>query len=176
MIAEGGLLEVYDGTSLTLNAANITNGYYCNFIVTPKSGESKTLPGNPSTYLVDGSDITVSATFSSSSSVKTFYFENSLVGWNDVRLYCYKDGKDAVGYDEWPGNELTKCTQKRNNHDVYCIVIDTSKVDYVIFNNKGNGSQSESIELSSFDRNNANGCSFVNNNNNIKVNEYFTMP
>lgn len=91
-------------------------------------------------------------------------------------MYCYKDGKDAVGYDKWPGNELTKCTQKRNNHDVYCIKIDTSKVDYVIFNNKGNGSQSESIKLSKFKENNANGCSFVNNNNNITVNEYFTMP
>lgn len=176
-IAEGRSLEVYDGTSLTLNAANIAGGNYCNFIVTPTpSGESKTLEGNPSTYLVDGSDITVSATFSSSSSVKTFYFENSLVGWNDVRLYCYKDGKDAVGYDKWPGNELTKCTQKRNNHDVYCIKIDTSKVDYVIFNNNGNGSQSESIKLSKFKENNANGCSFVNNNNNITVNEYFTVP
>lgn len=176
-IAEGRSLEVYDGTSLTLNAANIAGGNYCNFIVTPTpSGESKTLEGNPSTYLVDGSDITVSATFSSSSSVKTFYFENSLVGWNDVRLYCYKDGKDAVGYDKWPGNELIKCTQKRNNHDVYCIKIDTSKVDYVIFNNNGNGSQSESIKLSKFKENNANGCSFVNNNNNITVNEYFTVP
>lgn len=175
-IAEGGSCEVYDGTSLTLNATSIAGGNYCNFIVTKPSGESKTLEGNPSTYLVDGSDITVSATFSSSSSVKTFYFENSLVGWNDVRLYCYKDGKDAVGYDKWPGNELTKCTQKRNNHDVYCIKIDTSKVDYVIFNNKGNGSQSESIKLSKFKENNANGCSFVNNNNNITVNEYFTMP
>lgn len=175
-IAEGGSCEVYDGTSLTLNATSIAGGNYCNFIVTKPSGESKTLEGNPSTYLVDGSDITVSATFSSSSSFKTFYFENSLVGWNDVRLYCYKDGKDAVGYDKWPGNELTKCTQKRNNHDVYCIKIDTSKVDYVIFNNKGNGSQSESIKLSIFKENNANGCSFVNNNNNITVNEYFTMP
>ena len=175
-IAEGGSCEVYDGTSLTLNATSIAGGNYCNFIVTKPSGESKTLEGNPSTYLVDGSDITVSATFSSSSSVKTFYFENSLVGWNDVRLYCYKDGKDAVGYDKWPGNELTKCTQKRNNHDVYCIKIDTSKVDYVIFNNKVNGSQSESIKLSKFKENNANGCSFVNNNNNITVNEYFTMP
>lgn len=175
-IAEGGSCEVYDGTSLTLNATSIAGGNYCNFIVTKPSGESKTLEGNPSTYLVDGSDITVSATFSSSSSDKTFYFENSLVGWNDVRLYCYKDGKDAVGYVKWPGNELTKCTQKRNNHDVYCITIDTSKVDYVIFNNNGNGSQSESIKLSKFKENNANGCSFVNNNNNITVNEYFTMP
>ena len=69
-----------------------------------------------------------------------------------------------------------KCTQKRNNHDVYCIKIDTSKVDYVIFNNNGNGSQSESIKLSKFKENNANGCSFVNNNNNITVNEYFTVP
>lgn len=175
-IAEGRSLEVYDGTSLTLKAENITSGNYCNFIVTKPSGESKTLSGNSPTYIVDGSDITVSATFSSSSSVKTFYFENTL-DWKDVRLYCYKDGNPATIYGKaWPGNELTKCTQQRNKHDVYCIEIDTSKVEKVIFNNNNNGLQSESIELSWFDSKKANGCSFVNNNNNIKVNEYFTMP
>ena len=174
-IAEGGSCEVYDGTSLTLNAANITNGYYCNFIVTKPSGEPETLPGNPSTYLVDGSDITVSATFSSSSSFKTFYFENTF-NWNEVRLYCFKDNQLAVGYDKWPGNKLTKCTQQRNNHDVYYIKIDTSKVDKVVFNNNGQNSQSEDIDLSLFDSNNANGCSFKNENGNYKVDRYFTIP
>lgn len=174
-IAEGGSCEVYDGTSLTLNAANIAGGNYCNFIVTPKSGEPKTLEGNPSTYLVDGSDITVSATFSSSSSFKTFYFENTF-NWNEVRLYCFKDNQLAVGYDKWPGNKLTKCTQQRNNHDVYYIKIDTSKVDKVVFNNNGQNSQSEDIDLSLFDSNNANGCSFKNENGNYKVDRYFTIP
>lgn len=175
-IAEGRSLEVYDGTSLTLNAANFTGGNYCNFIVTPTpSGEPKTLEGNPSTYLVDGSDITVSATFSSSSSFKTFYFENTF-NWNEVRLYCFKDNQLAVGYDKWPGNKLTKCTQQRNNHDVYYIKIDTSKVDKVVFNNNGQNSQSEDIDLSLFDSNNANGCSFKNENGNYKVDRYFTIP
>lgn len=95
-IAEGGSCEVYDGTSLTLNATSIAGGNYCNFIVTKPSGESKTLEGNPSTYLVDGSDITVSATFSSSSSVKTFYFENTL-NWSKFYIY-YSD--NSVN---WPG-------------------------------------------------------------------------
>lgn len=173
-IAEGGSCEVYDGTSLTLNAANITNGYYCNFIVTPQSGESKTLAGNPSTYLVDGSDITVSATFSSSSSVKTFYFENSL-DWKDVRLYCYKNGKVAEGCKPWHGDVLTKCSDKRGSHDVYYIEIDTSKVDTVIFNNNKD-LQSQSIELSWFDNKNANGCSFKNDNGIYNVDSYFTIP
>lgn len=174
-IAENDSREVYDGTSLTLKAENITSGNYCNFIVTPQSGESKTLAGNPSTYLVDGSDITVSATFSSSSSVKTFYFENTF-NWNEVRLYCFKYGSgDVDGYDKWPGNELTKCPHKRNNHDVYCFQIDTSKVDRVVFNNKGQNLQSEDIDLSWFDSNNANGCSFKNDNG-IKVDRYFTIP
>ena len=178
-IAEGGTCKVYDGTSLTLNATNIAGGNYCNFIVTPTpSGESKTLEGNPSTYLVDGSDITVSATFSSSSSFKTFYFENTL-NWDEVRLYCYKSGSgDVDGYDKWPGNVLTKCTQQRYGHDVYCIKIDTSKVDTVIFNNnkKKNGLQSQDIKLNWFVENNANGCSFKNDNGNYKVDSYFTIP
>lgn len=178
-IAEGGLLEVYDGTTLTLNAANITSGNYCNFIVTPKSGESETLPGNSSTYLVDGSDITVSATFSSSSSVKTFYFENTL-NWDEVRLYCYKSGSgDVDGYDKWPGNVLTLYPQKISNHDVYCIEIDTSKVDKVVFNNNDKGSQSQDIELSWFDKNKANGCSFKSTKNGegkYNVDSYFTIP
>lgn len=178
-IAEGGLLEVYDGTTLTLNAANITSGNYCNFIVTPKSGEPKTLPGNSSTYIVDGSDITVSATFSSSSSVKTFYFENAL-NWDEVRLYCFKDGSGvADGCAVWPGNVLTLYPQKISNHDVYCIEIDTSKVDKVVFNNNDKGSQSQDIELSWFDKNKANGCSFKSTKNGegkYNVDSYFTIP
>lgn len=176
-IAEGRSLEVYDGTSLTLNATNITSGNYCNFIVTPKSGESKTLEGNPSTYLVDGSDITVSATFSSSSSVKKFYFENT-PDWDEVSLYCFKNGQVPEGYNRWPGNVLTtKYPQKINNHDVYCIEIDTSKVDYVVFNNKGKGPQSEDIKLNWFVENSANGCSFKKGNDNkYYVDSYFTIP
>ena len=174
-IAEGASLEVYDGTSLTLNAANIASGNYCNFIVTPSSGTASTLTTNPSNYTIDGSDITVSATISSSSTVKTFYFEDTL-GWNDVRLYCFKGNQVADGYDKWPGNELTKCTQKRNNHYVYCIEIDTSKVDKVIFNNNNNGKQSQDIELSWFDSNNANGCSFKEVNGKYYVDSYFTIP
>lgn len=178
-IAEGGLLEVYDGTTLTLNAANITSGNYCNFIVTPKSGEPKTLPGNSSTYIVDGSDITVSATFSSSSSVKTFYFENTL-NWDEVRLYCFKDGSGvADGCAVWPGNVLTLYPQKISNHDVYCIEIDTSKVDKVVFNNNDKGSQSQDIELSWFDKNKANGCSFKSTKNGegkYNVDSCFTIP
>lgn len=176
-IAEGRSLEVYDGTSLTLNATNITSGNYCNFIVTPKSGESKTLEGNPSTYLVDGSDITVSATFSSSSSVKKFYFENT-PDWDVVSLYCFKNGQVSEGYNIWPGNVLTtKYPQKINNHDVYCIEIDTSKVDYVVFNNNGKGQQSEDIKLNWFVENSANGCSFKKGNDNkYYVDSYFTIP
>lgn len=178
-IPEGGSLEVYDGTSLTFNAKNITGGNYCNFIVTKPSGESETLEGNSPTYIVDGSDITVSATFSSSSSFKTFYFEDTL-GWKDVRLYCYKDGNPATTYGRaWPGNELKKCTQLRNNHDVYCIEIDTSKVDKVVFNNNDKGSQSQDIELSWFDKNKANGCSFKSTKNGegkYDVDSYFTIP
>lgn len=177
-ITEGRSLEVYDGTSLTLNASNITSGNYCNFIVTPTpSGEPETLPGNSSTYLVDGSDITVSATFSSSSSVKKFYFENT-PDWDVVSLYCFKNGQDAVGYDKWPGNVLTtKYPQKINNHDVYCIEIDTSKVDYVVFNNNGKGPQSEDIKLNWFVENSANGCSFKKGNDNkYYVDSYFTIP
>lgn len=178
-IAEGRSLEVYDGTSLTLNANNITGGNYCNFIVTPKSGEPKTLEGNSPTYIVDGSDITVSATFSSSSSVKTFYFENT-PDWDVVSLYCFKNGQVPEGYNGWPGNVLTtKYPQKINNHDVYCIEIDTSKVDKVVFNNNGKGEQSQDIELSWFDSNNANGCSFKSDKNSdgkYYVDSYFTIP
>lgn len=176
-IAEGASLEVYDGTSLTLNATSIAGGNYCNFIVTPTpSGESKTLEGNPSTYLVDGSDITVSATFSSSSSVKTFYFENT-PDWDVVSLYCFKNGQVPEGYNGWPGNVLTtKYPQKINNHDVYCIEIDTSKVDYVVFNNNGKGPQSEDIKLNWFVENSANGCSFKKGNDNkYYVDSYFTI-
>ena len=176
-IAEGASLEVYDGTILTLNASNVVSGYYCNFIVTPSSGTASTLTTNPSNYTIDGSDITVSATFSSSSSFKTFYFEDT-PDWDVVSLYCFKkNGQVPEGYNGWPGNVLTtKYPQKRHNHDVYCIEIDTSKVDKVVFNNNGQNSQSQDIELSWFDSNNANGCSFKKGNDNkYYVDSYFTI-
>lgn len=176
-ISEGESAKVYDGTIITLTAKDFASDYTLkSFIVTPQSGEPKTLAGNPSTYLVDGSDITVSATFSSSSSVKTFYFENT-PDWDVVSLYCFKNGQVPEGYNGWPGNVLTtKYPQKINNHDVYCIEIDTSKVDYVVFNNNGKGPQSEDIKLNWFVENSANGCSFKKGNDNkYYVDSYFTI-
>ena len=71
----------------------------------------------------------------------------------------------------------TKYPQKINNHDVYCIEIDTSKVDYVVFNNNGKGPQSEDIKLNWFVENSANGCSFKKGNDNkYYVDSYFTIP
>lgn len=168
-IAEGGLLEVYDGTSLTLNAANITNGYYCNFIVTPKSGESKTLPGNSSTYLVDGSDITVSATFSSSSSVKTFYFENTL-NWSDFYIY-YSDNSVS-----WPGQELKTIAGSHDGHNIYSVDLDTSKIEFVVLNNRGNGdNQTVNIKLADFGDNNTCRISLELQDGKRKVGGYYTF-
>lgn len=168
MIAEGGLLEVYDGTSLTLNAANITNGYYCNFIVTPKSGESKTLPGNSSTYLVDGSDITVSATFSSSS-VKTFYFENTL-NWSDFYIY-YSDNSVS-----WPGQELKTIAGSHDGHNIYSVDLDTSKIEFVVLNNRGNGdNQTVNIKLADFGDNNTCRISSELQDGKRKVGGYYTF-
>lgn len=150
-IAEGRLLEVYDGTSLTLNAASFTGGNYCNFIVTKPSGESETLEGNPSTYLVDGSDITVSATFSSSSSVKTFYFENTL-NWSDFYIYY---GDNSVS---WPGQELKTIAGSHDGHNIYSVDLDTSKIkliDFVVLSNGSNGNnQTVDIKLADFGDNN----------------------
>lgn len=171
-IAEGRSLEVYDGTSLTLNAANIASGNYCNFIVTKPSGESKTLEGNPSTYLVDGSDITVSATFSSSSSVKTFYFENTL-NWSDFYIYY---GDNSVN---WPGKQLTTIVGSHNEHNIYSVDLDTSKIKFVVLSNGGSGeNQTVDIELNQFGSNNACWISNESNSNSDqrkKVGGYYTF-
>lgn len=171
-IAEGRSLEVYDGTSLTLNATNITSGNYCNFIVTKPSGESKTLEGNPSTYLVDGSDITVSATFFSSSSVKTFYFENTL-NWSKFYIY-YSD--NSVN---WPGKQLTTIVGSHNEHNIYSVDLDTSKIKFVVLSNGGSGeNQTVDIELNQFGSNNACWISNESNSNSDqrkKVGGYYTF-
>ena len=171
-IAEGASLEVYDGTTLTLNAANITSGNCCNFIVTKPSGESKTLEGNPSTYLVDGSDITVSATFSSSSSVKTFYFENTL-NWSKFYIY-YSD--NSVN---WPGKQLTTIVGSHNEHNIYSVDLDTSKIKFVVLSNGGSGeNQTVDIELNQFGSNNACWISNESNSNSDqrkKVGGYYTF-
>lgn len=168
-IAEGGSCEVYDGTSLTLNAANIASGYYCNFVVTPQSGESKTLAGNPSTYLVDGSDITVSATFSSSSSVKTFYFENTL-NWSDFYIY-YSDNSVS-----WPGQELKTIAGSHDGHNIYSVDLDTSKIEFVVLNNRGNGdNQTVNIKLADFGNNNTCRISSELQDGKRKVGGYYTF-
>lgn len=169
-IAENDSREVYDGTSLTFNADNITGGNYCNFIVTKPSGESETLEGNSPTYIVDGSDITVSATFSSSSSVKTFYFENTL-NWSNFYIY-YSD--KSVG---WPGQELKTIAGSHDGHNVYSVDLDTSKIKFVVLNNKANGeNQTVDIELNQFGSNNA--CWISNESNSDqkkKVGGYYTF-
>ena len=169
-IAEGRSLEVYDGTSLTLKADNITGGNYCNFIVTPKSGESETLEGNSPTYIVDGSDITVSATFSSSSSVKTFYFENTL-DWGNFSIY-YID--NSVG---WPGQELKTIAGSHDGHNIYSVDLDTSKIKFVVLNNRGNGkNQTVDIYLKDFGDNNTCRISTeLNQEGKRKVGGYYTF-
>ena len=169
-IPEGGSLEVYDGTSLTLKAEKITGGNYCNFIVTKPSGESETLEGNSPTYIVDGSDITVSATFSSSSSVKTFYFENTL-NWSNFYIY-YVD--ESVS---WPGQELKTIAGSHDGHNIYSVDLDTSKIKFVVLNNRANGeNQTVDIELNQFGSNNA--CWISNESNSDqkkKVGGYYTF-
>ena len=169
-IAENDSREVYDGTSLTLKAEKITGGNYCNFIVTKPSGESETLEGNSPTYIVDGSDITVSATFSSSSSVKTFYFENTL-NWSNFYIY-YVD--ESVS---WPGQELKTIAGSHDGHNIYSVDLDTSKIKFVVLNNRANGeNQTVDIELNQFGSNNA--CWISNESNSDqkkKVGGYYTF-
>lgn len=166
-IAENGSREVYDGTSLTFNAENITGGNYCNFIVTKPSGESKTLEGNSPTYLVDGSDITVSATISSSSSVKTFYFENTL-NWD--KFYIYYDNV------QWPGTELKSEAGINSGHKVYSFDLDTSKIKSVVLSNGNSGeNRTVNIKLADFGNNNTCWISSELQNGNRKVGGYFTF-
>lgn len=171
-IAEGGSCEVYDGTSLTLNAANIASGYYCNFVVTPQSGESETLPGNSSTYLVDGSDITVSATISSSSSVKTFYFENTL-DWS--KFYIYYGDKSV----NWPGQELKTIAGSHDGHNIYSVDLDTSKIkliDFVVLSNGSNeANQTVDIKLAYFGDDNTCWISSELDGGKRKVGGYYTF-
>ena len=173
MIAEGASLEVYDGTSLTLNAANIASGYlFKNFIVTPSSGTVSTLTTNPSNYTIDGSDITVSATFSSSSTVKTFYFENTL-NWSNFYIY-YGDGSV-----NWPGQALKTIVGSQSGHNIYSVDLDTSKIKFVVLSNGGSGeNQTVDIELNQFGSNNACWISNESNSNSDqrkKVGGYYTF-
>lgn len=172
-IAEGASRVVYDGTSLTLNAENIASGYlFKNFIVTPSSGTASTLTTNPSNYTIDGSDITVSATISSSSTVKTFYFENTL-NWSNFKIY-YSDNSVS-----WPGQALTTTVGSHNGHNIYSVDLDTSKNSFVVLNNGGSGeNQTVDIDLSQFGSNNACWISNESNSNNDqrkKVGGYFTF-
>lgn len=167
-ISEGESAKVYDGTIITLTAKDFASDYTLkSFIVTPQSGESKTLEGNPSTYLVDGSDITVSATFSSSSSVKTFYFENTL-NWD--KFYIYYDNV------QWPGTELKSEAGINSGHKVYSFDLDTSKIKSVVLSNGNSGeNRTVNIKLADFGNNNTCWISSEFQNGNRKVGGYFTF-
>lgn len=167
-ISEGESAKVYDGTIITLTAKDFASDYTLkSFIVTPQSGESKTLEGNPSTYLVDGSDITVSATFSSSSSVKTFYFENTL-NWD--KFYIYYDNV------QWPGTELKSEAGINSGHKVYSFDLDTSKIKSVVLSNGNSGeNRTVNIKLADFGNNNTCWISSELQNGNRKVGGYFTF-
>lgn len=169
-IAEGASRVVYDGTSLTLNAENIASGYlFKNFIVTLSSGTASTLTTNPSNYTIDGSDITVSATFSSSSSVKTFYFENTL-NWSDFYIY-YSDNSVS-----WPGQELKTIAGSHDGHNIYSVDLDTSKIEFVVLNNRGNGdNQTVNIKLADFGDNNTCRISSELQDGKRKVGGYYTF-
>ena len=169
-IAEGASLEVYDGTSLTLNASNVASGYlFKNFIVTPSSGTASTLTTNPSNYTIDGSDITVSATFSSSSTVKTFYFENTL-NWSNFKIY-YSDNSVS-----WPGQDLTTVVGSNKEHKIYSVDLDTSKISFVVLNNGESGqNQTVNIKLADFGDNNTCWISSDLQNGNRKVGGYYTF-
>lgn len=169
-IAEGASLEVYDGTSLTLNAANIASGYlFKNFIVTPSSGTVSTLTTNPSNYTIDGSDITVSATFSSSSTVKTFYFENT-PNWSNFKIY-YSDNSVS-----WPGQDLTTVVGSQSGHNIYSVDLDTSKIKFVVLSNGGNGeNQTVDIYLKDFGDNNTCRISSELQDGKRKVGGYYTF-
>ena len=167
-ISEGESAKVYDGTIITLTAKDFASDYTLkSFIVTPQSGEPKTLAGNPSTYLVDGSDITVSATFSSSSSVKTFYFENTL-NWD--KFYIYYDNV------QWPGTELKSEAGTNSGHKVYSFDLDTSKIKSVVLSNGNSGeNRTVDIKLEDFGDNNTCWISSDLQNGNRKVGGYFTF-
>lgn len=169
-IAEGASLEVYDGTSLTLKAENITGGYlFKNFIVTPSSGTVSTLTTNPSNYTIDGSDITVSATFSSSSTVKTFYFENT-PNWSNFKIY-YSDNSVS-----WPGQDLTTVVGSQSGHNIYSVDLDTSKIKFVVLSNGGNGkNQTVDIYLKDFGDNNTCRISSELQDGKRKVGGYYTF-
>ena len=167
-ISEGESAKVYDGTIITLTAKDFASDYTLkSFIVTPQSGEPKTLAGNPSTYLVDGSDITVNATFSSSSSVKTFYFENTL-NWD--KFYIYYDNV------QWPGTELKSEAGTNSGHKVYSFDLDTSKIKSVVLSNGNSGeNRTVDIELENFGDNNTCWISSDLQNGYRKVGGYFTF-
>lgn len=167
-ISEGESAKVYDGTIITLTAKDFASDYTLkSFIVTPQSGEPKTLAGNPSTYLVDGSDITVSATFSSSSSVKTFYFENT-PDWD--KFYIYYDNV------QWPGTELKSEAGINSGHKVYSFDLDTSKIKSVVLSNGNSGeNRTVNIKLADFGNNNTCWISSELQNGNRKVGGYFTF-
>ncbi len=63
--------------------------------------------------------------------------------WDTVSAYAWTDGGPGL---TWPGTEMTKIGEQVNGFDVYSVTFDTAYAN-VIFNNKGNGSQTADLTL-----------------------------
>ena len=66
------------------------------------------------------------------------YFQNN-AGWSTVYAYCYNDTDKLA---EWPGKACTKVSG-----NIWKVTVPIGQYHYIIFNNKGGGSQTYNLAL-----------------------------
>ncbi len=71
------------------------------------------------------------------------YFTN-IYGWKAVYAHCWQTGGGGTA---WPGLEMTFVEKNDQNQDVYKIDLPVNSYNNIIFNNKGAGIQTETLQL-----------------------------
>ena len=134
-VTGGGVVE--EGTSVTLTATPDAGYQFVNWTV----GGAEVSTANPYTFTAE-EDVTVVANFKEIPKVTIYAVNNA--GWENMAVHHWIP--DGEGTD-WPGDKMAKTGEKAaGDFDVYSATFVAAHT-YCIFNNSGNGKQTEDLAV-----------------------------
>ena len=129
-----------EGTSVTLTATADAGYQFKNWTV----AGAEVSTANPYTFTAN-TDITVTANFEELPK-ETVYFVNADDWTGTIYAYAYANGGSTKNA-EWPGEVAQKEANPIGGHDVYSYTAEKDKYENVIFNNKKNGGEEQTADL-----------------------------
>ena len=75
----------------------------------------------------------------------TLYFVDES-GWGNIHAYAWKNSTQ-VNLGDWPGNSATLESKTKGGKNVYSYTFESTAADRIIFNNGGNGKQTDDLTV-----------------------------